>query len=55
MKITYQKERIENVFAYFVKGFDLKGKTLHDYKTTYDPRTGIVIFELITADKSKDS
>jgi hypothetical protein len=54
MKITYQECMIDDVFRYFVKGFKLGNQTLVKWEATHDQRSGIVIFKLVTKDKSKD-
>jgi hypothetical protein len=47
MNIFYQEHDIERVFAVFVKGYRLpQGMVLTKHETTYDPRTGKVIFKL---------
>lgn len=47
MNIIYQEQTIDQVFKHFVSGYNLPPDIkLIRYETTYDPRTGKVIFKL---------
>lgn len=56
MRIQYQAHAINDIFRYFVDGFQLKpGQKIENWETNYDPHTGKVIFMLYVEGKDDDS
>lgn len=54
MRQEYIHTDIETVFKYYADGFQIPdGEKIHNYETTYDPRTGKVIFRLFVDKKDK--